>query len=95
MNFDEKIQLKVLQLKASCDHGHLMDALLEQSPDMPELRQMCAKVSIQLHDRLDQMVSLLNMSKREFIEAAVIDALDRADDVLERTGTMRQLTGEA
>lgn len=91
MNLDEKIQLKVLQLKASANHGMLLEHLIEHGGDEIPLRQMCAKVSPALHDRLEQMTSMLNMSKREFIEAAVIDALDRADDVLERTGTLRQL----
>lgn len=94
MNFDEKIQLKVLQLKASWPDGKLIDHMIEQG-SAPELRQMCAKVSPVLHDRLEQLTSLLDMSKREFIEAAVIDALDRAEEVLERSGAMRQLTGEA
>lgn len=94
MNLDEKIQLKVLQLKAGFGNGHLLDRLIEAEGDALPLRQMCAKVSPALYERLEQLTSLLDMSKREFIEAAVIEACDRAEDVLERTGTMRQITGE-
>lgn len=94
MNFDEKIQLKVLQLKAGMADGKLIDHIIEAG-DVPALRQMCAKITPQLHDRLDQMTNLLDMSKREFVEAALIDALNRADEVLERSGALRQLTGEA
>lgn len=94
MNFDEKIQLKVLQLKAGMFDGKLIDHLIEGS-DTPALRQMCAKITPQLHDRLDQMTSLLDMSKREFVEAALIEALNKAEEVLERSGAIRQLTGEA
>lgn len=94
MNLDEKIQLKVLQLKAGFADGRLIDRMIDQAGEDVPLRQMCAKVSPVLYDRLEELTSLLDMSKREFIEAAVIEACDRAQDVLERTGTMRQITGE-
>lgn len=93
MNLDEKIQLKVLQLKAGFG-GHLVDRMIEQAGDEIPLRQMCAKVSPALYDRLEQLTNLLDMSKREFIEAAVIDACARAEDVIERSGVMREITGE-
>lgn len=33
-----------------------------------------------LSDRLDSVCNMLDVSKREFLEAAVIDAIDRAQD---------------
>ena len=92
MNFDEVIQLQVLKLKAlshGVNGGRLIDMAIEQG-QLPELRQMCAKVHPQVHDRLEQVTSLLDMSKREFIEGAVIDALNRAEEAIERSGALDQ-----
>ena len=43
---------------------------------------MCAKLSVQLADRLDKTTDFLGISKRRFIEAAIIEALDEASRVM-------------
>lgn len=92
MKFDEVIQLQVLKLKA-LNHGKseilngVVDELAEQST---QLRQVCAKVSPQLFDELENVCMLLDMSKRQFIEGALIDALDRAKETIERMGALEQ-----
>jgi len=92
MNFDETIQLQVLKLKATnSGRGPILEQLLEHGEGLP-LRQMCAKVSPALYDDLEQVCSLLDMSKREFIETAVSDALERAHDVINRSGVIEQMT---
>jgi hypothetical protein len=91
MKFDEVIQLQVLKLKASTRGlpGHLIDQAIDQG-SLPSLRQMCAKVHPETYDRLENVCGLLNMSKREFIESAVTDALHRAEVVIERSGVISQ-----
>lgn len=92
MNFDEVIQLQALKLKArthGVSGGRLIDMAIEQG-QLPELRQMCAKVHPHVYERLEQYTSLLDMSKRTFIEGAVIDALDRAEEAIKRTGSLDQ-----
>ena len=49
--------------------------------DKLQIKNVCAKVSEQLADRLDNMCGFLDLSKRRFIEAAIINALDEADRV--------------
>jgi len=89
MNFEETIQLQVLKLKAqSCIRGHLLDHVLESENPPIQVRQMCAKVSTQLYDELENVCGLLDMSKREFIEGAVADAISRAKDVIDRSGVL-------
>lgn len=88
MNFDELIQLQVLKLKASVTgaqpmNGKFTDQLIEQGA-LPELRQMCAKVHPSLYAALEQVCDLLDMSKRQFIEAAVSDAVLRAHQTLDK-----------
>lgn len=92
MNFDETIQLQVLKLKATtAGRGAILEHVIENS-DTPVLRQMCAKVSHVMYDDLEQVCSLLDMSKREFIETAVSDALERAHEVINRSGVIEQMT---
>lgn len=85
MNFDELIQLQALKLKASLTGRIPLSAepLVETLPESV-VRQMCAKVSIQLYDRLERVTDALRMSKREFIEAAVAEAVLRAEELIDR-----------
>lgn len=95
MNFDEVIQLQVLKLKSmAVGRGPITEALLESADvaSVPVLRQMCAKVSAPLYDDLENTCKLLDMSKREFIESAVSDALQRAHEVINRSGVMDDLS---
>lgn len=78
MTLDETIQLQVLKRKAAAAGvGRITDALVEQS-DQPNIRQMCAKVSVQLVSDLDEVCGALDISKRAFIESAVADAVAKA-----------------
>ena len=92
MNFEENIQLHALKLKATLtgSGGRILDQLLEET-ESPQVRQMCAKVSTALYDDLESVCNLLDMSKREFIESAVSDALRRAHEVINATGVMDSL----
>ena len=93
MNFEETIQLQVLKLKAMSGgiKGKLLDQLLEESGESAPVRQMCAKVSHLVYDDLEQVCQLLDLSKREFIETAVMDALTRAHAVIDQSGLIEQL----
>jgi hypothetical protein len=76
MNFDELVQLQVLKHKASLSGpSFLIDKLVDEHPEM---RQMCAKVSPQLYAALEEVCNFLDLSKRAFIEAAVSDAIRKA-----------------
>lgn len=55
---------------------------LEDVSPIP-LRNVCAKLSVPLVERLDNALSVLDISKRHFIELALIEALDKVDQVLE------------
>lgn len=83
MKFDELIRLKALQLK-SVTSGQANSELLESQLQLPEvseglkLRQVCAMVSPQLFDELEGTCELLGMSKRRFVEGALVEAIDKA-----------------
>lgn len=92
MNLTETIQLQVLKRKALMQGQDglasvLMDRAIE-SGQVPELRQMCAKVTPELYQRLEQVCDLLDMTKRGFIEAAVSDAISKAEEALQASGVI-------
>ncbi len=94
MKLDEVLQLQVLKLKAlnsgQTFSGRVMDQLIEQSEGKVEFRNMCAKVSPQLYENLEQVCNLLDMTKRQFIEAAVVEAVSKAEELIERHGALQQ-----
>lgn len=67
--------------------GNLVDGVfvpvstLEEASSIP-VRNVCAKLSVPLVERLDQALSVLEISKRQFIELAIIEALNKVDQVL-------------
>ena len=88
MKFDQLLMYRALRFKAHLDHqayngphqDKIMAELAEKHPD--ELKNVCAAISVPLFDRLTETLGILDMSKRQFIESALIDALDKADRIL-------------
>ena len=83
-DFTEFMHYRVLDFKYSTLRNlDLSENLLEMSGDQVPLRHVCAKLSAELADRIDQTVSVLGISKRLFIERALIEALDQVDVIME------------
>lgn len=60
-----------------------------------EMKNVCAKVSVELADRLDEVCGVLSISKRRFIESAIINALDEADRVMTELNIFEAVDGPA
>ena len=99
IDFEQYIQFRALAYKYETLKGdkfsRAINELIDQTPlegfeaeglKLPPLKNVCAKVSVELADRLDYTISKLGMSKREFVEMAIIQALDFSDHVLECVG---------
>lgn len=89
MNFHEIIQLKALELKQLHTRGvtdRLHEHMLEQAVKTPEgqaaTRNICAHISIGLFERVEQCCSMLDLSKRQFVEMALKEALDKAETIV-------------
>lgn len=65
-------------LHSDDDGKTVRPSTLEEALPIP-LRNVCAKLSVELVDRLDNTLSVLDISKREFIEMALIEALNQVD----------------
>lgn len=62
------------------------DEFINNAPEGTIVRNMCAKVSSALIDQVDHATAFLGINKRSFIEAAVIDALEKVRQVEEQEG---------
>lgn len=97
--FDQYIQHRVLAFKfTNVDNGKLFDRLIENGEIVDtgsvELRNVCAKLSVQLADRLDNTLAMIDMSKRQFVEMALIEALNKVDQALEEQNAFEFFQGE-
>lgn len=93
---DEKIIYHVLDAKGMGLHQKLLDNVFDNEEiDKDAIKNVCAKLHVSLSDRIDQTVDLLGMSKRSFIEAALITALDRASSIIEEYGLLDSLAEDA
>lgn len=75
--FNEVLLAKALTFK----HGNsdIPDQFLDHE-DAP-VKQVCAKLSISLSDSVDNVCGVLNMSKRSFIELALINAVAEFESI--------------
>lgn len=51
-----------------------------------DLKNVCARVSPELADEIDKIVGLLDIRKRTFLEAAFLDAVDKAKAIMRAEG---------
>ena len=58
------------------------------------VKNVCAKVSPVLADRIDNVCGILQLNKRAFLEAAFIDACDRAEKTMREEGVYQSLMGD-
>ena len=85
--------LDVLVTHAALGHmvdGDLMNLLGDEVLSSPEfsaqIKNVCAKVSAQLSDEIDSICGFLGISKRKFLEAAFIEAVDKAKAIIDAEG---------
>lgn len=60
--------------------------LPEDLPDSLPLKNVCAKVSVELSSEIDEVCNFLGVSKRRFLEAAFVDAVASAREIMRREG---------
>lgn len=90
MNFTQFIQFRALSAKAQIEgqafNSPTTEALIEKAAatSPAEFKTVCAPISIPLFDRLTNTLSILDISKRTFIEVAIVEALNRADEIIKQ-----------
>jgi hypothetical protein len=92
MNFDDLIRFKALNFRYTYENQGLIDMAVEgQLEHNIPMKNVCAMITQQLFDDLSNVCGLLDISKRAFIEAALIEALQKAHQVMEQEGVERLL----
>lgn len=96
MDTREKLLLQALKLKELNTQGHtgggdLIGQFLEQDDVKAKMKNLCAYVSPALFDEVTQIGELLDLSKRQIVEMAVIDFLAKARDVVKETNALGEV----
>lgn len=81
---DMLITHATLSQMVQSDFMHLIPD--ETSDSSGEIKNVCAKVSAQLSNEIDSICGLLDISKRKFIEAAFIEAVEKAKAIINTEG---------
>jgi hypothetical protein len=80
--FDEYVTYRALGRKYD-DSGLILDKMLDETPhDNKDIKNVCAKLCTPLVDRLESVTGFLDISKREFIELALIEAIQRSEKII-------------
>lgn len=88
-DFKQFIVYRALAFKFDRQNYELSERLIEMGAETAiPLRNVCAKMTAELSDRIDQTVSVLGISKRLFIERSLIEAMDQVDAMLEEVGAL-------
>lgn len=69
--------------------------IIEHDEGKRLVKNVCAKVSPALSDRIDNVCAMLQMNKRVFLEAAFVDACERAEKTMREEGVYKTLMEEA
>lgn len=87
---DEKLLQKALNYKFNEVHESIVDQavedLVKQDISKIKVKNICAYVPQAFAERLEDTLALLKMSKREFVTLALLESLDKADQVMEEVG---------
>lgn len=98
MNTTNTLTLKALLLKQSIEGGgrisdHLLEKAIEANPDQKEVRNICGFISIDLFAKVEQTCSNLSLSKRQLIEMALIDIIEKAEEIMQRHDVFEAIDG--
>jgi len=86
MKTDELLTLQALKFKQSLTGGvnsKLAEHVIENTPQLKEkLRNICAFISPELFDDIESLCGVLDLSKRQFVEMALVDLVEKAKGTL-------------
>ena len=85
--FDSLVTQKALAFLSSLDQPDLVDAMIDAGDSGGvSTKNVCAKVSPALAAKIDQVAELLGITKRRFLEAAFVEAVRRAEEIMLQEG---------
>ncbi|EDN7874651.1 hypothetical protein GRG88_15575 [Listeria monocytogenes] len=95
-NLKEFLQYRALDFKYTQKNQDIVEHMLSQEGEAPvPLRNVCAKLSVELAEEIDRMCAVLGISKRLFIERALGEALDMAKATLDEVNAFEFIEQQA
>ncbi len=92
---DALVTEKALHFVSTQRNADLLDLISEDKlPNGAHLKNVCAKVSVELAAEIDQVAGLLGISKRRFLEAAFVDAIAQAHQIMATEGVFDSMETE-
>lgn len=89
MRTDETLLLQALKIKQLATRGYsgpesLLDRVLESNPEEAKksMRNICAFISPQLFDDVNGLSNVLEISKRQIVEMALLDFMEKAHKII-------------
>lgn len=93
---DALLTEKVLHCMSISRNAVIMDMIADdQVEHNVPLKNVCAKVHPSLSERIDNICNFLDISKRQFLEAAFVEACNKASAIMEAEGLHEYLAEEA
>lgn len=96
MRSNETLLLQALKLKQLGQKGYsgdfdLIEHITQANPESAKekMRNICAFISNELFDDVTSVCTTLSLSKRELIEMALVDVLEKAHKVIDETGALK------
>lgn len=93
MRTDDTLLLQALKLKQLGDVGISsgVDLIEQADPDLlkTKMRNICAFVSNELFDDVAQVCGILSISKRQMVEMALIDVMEKAHKIINETEALK------
>ena len=87
MTFDDLIRYKALHLKFVSSGSNVAELLAtDRFEHNVPMKNVCAMVTQELFDDLTTTCALLDISKRTFIESAIIEALAKTQKIMDAEG---------
>lgn len=89
MNTHQTLMLQALKIKQlntqgfTATSGDLIGDFLEQPDVKAKMKNICAFISPQLFGEVEEMGNLLDLSKRQIVEMALVDFLNKAQAVIQ------------
>jgi len=87
MTFDDLIRFKALHLKFVASGSNVVELLADGKMEHSvPMKNVCAMITQELFDDLTSTCNLLDISKRTFIEAAIVEALAKTQSIMDAEG---------
>jgi hypothetical protein len=95
VNIENLANMRAMEYAYRSGNPQLLDMIADGRVKVDgevKLKRIQFDTSFALSDRLDQVCSLLEVSRREFLETALVDAIAKAEDSFH--ATYKGVTGE-